>query len=266
MPICKICNSETELRFTSTVLNKYEANYYQCKKCFFLYPESPFWLEEAYKSVINTDDTGILERNLYFLKKLRFILPCLFHKNSRYLDYGGGYGIFTRLMRDNGFDYYWQDIYCENLLARGFEAKAGDKFDALTAFEVFEHLVDPLDEISKMLTYSENIFFSTEIIPTNPLPGKTWWYYAFTHGQHISFYSIESLKAIAQRFGLNLYSNGKNFHLLSARKMSNIYYKTLLKLSQVPFINILTNTRSKTESDSKLLTQLRQKNTGHNFN
>ncbi len=38
-----------------------------------------------------------------------------------FLDYAGGYGVFTRLMRDIGFDFYWHDPYTQNLFANGFE-------------------------------------------------------------------------------------------------------------------------------------------------
>lgn len=252
---CKVCNSKSELSFKKIVLGKYEANYYQCKTCSFLFVDSPFWLGESYESAINMEDTGILERNLFFLKKLRFLLPVIFTKTSRYLDYGGGYGIFTRLMRDKGFDYYWKDVYCENLLARGFEAKPGDKFDALSAFEVFEHLVDPMDEISKMFLYSKNVFFSTVLIPDGPLPEKDWWYYGFSHGQHVSFYTQKSLEFIAKKNCLNLYTNGKNFHFLSEKKLPSLYYKLLLKLSQLPAFYRLLSNKSKIQSDSKLLTR-----------
>jgi hypothetical protein len=45
----------------------------------------------------------------------------MFDANNRFIDYGGGYGLFVRLMRDAGFDYYWFDKFCDNVLSKGFE-------------------------------------------------------------------------------------------------------------------------------------------------
>ncbi|MBK7438832.1 MAG: hypothetical protein IPK94_03535 [Saprospiraceae bacterium] len=58
-------------------------------------------------------------------------------------------------MRDYGFDYYWSDNYCQNLLARGFEAKQNEYFDAITAFELFEHILNPLEEVKKCFLFQE---------------------------------------------------------------------------------------------------------------
>ena len=58
-------------------------------------------------------------------------------------NYAGGYGIFTRMMRDIGFDFYWLDKYADNLLTNGFEynKKIHKKIEAITSFESFEHFV-----------------------------------------------------------------------------------------------------------------------------
>jgi hypothetical protein len=52
-----------------------------------------------------------------------------------------------------------------------------------------------------------------------PLPGG-WWYYGLEHGQHVSLYSYKSLMVIADQLGLNLLSDRKLFHLLTAKKIS----------------------------------------------
>ena len=122
---CKICNKKSNYIFNAKILNKYNIEYYHCPNCGFLQTEEPFWLEEAYKESINISDTGIMVRNLYLSKITTLIIYFLFDKNKKFLDYAGGYGIFVRLMRDIGFDFYWYDKYSENLLARGFEYKNG---------------------------------------------------------------------------------------------------------------------------------------------
>ena len=170
---CKICNSETSLAFEHKVLNKYDVKYFKCFSCGYLFTENPFWLDEAYKNPINISDTGIMARNIYFSKIVSVILYFCFDKSAKYLDYAGGYGIFTRLMRDIGFDFYWHDDFTTNLLARGFE-KSNERYELLTAFEVFEHFSNPVEEVKKMLELSDSILFSTVTLSEN-VPAKDWW-------------------------------------------------------------------------------------------
>ena len=117
---CRICGSKCEVKHTALIMGKYKINYYLCNECNFLQAEEPYWLEESYANPINNTDTGLVSRNISLAKKTSIILYYLFGKKGMYLDYGGGYGLFTRLMRDRGFDFYWQDSYTENLLSKGF--------------------------------------------------------------------------------------------------------------------------------------------------
>ena len=224
---CKICKKEADPLFNALVLGKYDVKYYSCIHCGFVFTKEPYWLNEAYKNAINLNDTGLMQRNLHFSRVLSTVLYFLFDAKAKYLDYAGGYGIFTRLMRDNGFDFYWSDPYCENILVKGFECENANtkSFLLLSAFEVFEHLVDPLESIEKMFKIADNIVFSTELVPT-PTPGKNdWWYYSFEHGQHVAFYKPETLEFIARRFNVNFYS-ASGIHIFSKRKIN----KTLLKI------------------------------------
>jgi hypothetical protein len=183
---CKICGSDCKKKFEVEILGKYRAEYYYCDNCGFLFVGNPVWLEEAYRNPINKEDTGIVSRNIRMSKKLSIILLLLFGKNFNYLDYAGGYGLLVRMMRDIGFNFYWQDKYTKNIFARGFEWK-NEKIKTVTVFECFEHFENPIEELEKILKISNNIIFSTELIPKIiPKPDK-WWYYGLSHGQHISF-------------------------------------------------------------------------------
>lgn len=234
--ICKICTQQTNQIFQSKILNKYKVDYFYCRHCGFLQTEEPYWLGEAYKESINISDTGYMQRNLNLSKKLIILLRLFFDKNAKFLDYAGGYGVFVRLMRDIGFDYYWEDKFTSNLFARGFEYNKED-IKAVTTFESFEHFVNPLEEIEKMLQISKNIIFSTELLP-NPMPKpQDWWYYGLDHGQHISFYSKKTFEYIANKYNLN-YSNVGGLHLLSEKKISNLQLK-VLKLSRLGLHKLL---------------------------
>jgi len=226
---CVICDNNTQPAFRAKIIDKYDVQYYLCAECDFLRTEHPFWLDEVYSQVINDTDTGILSRNISLSKVTAAILFILFDKNAKFMDYAGGYGIFVRLMRDIGFDYYWHDPYSTNLFARGFEYNSADNMNLLTSFESFEHFVNPLEDIEKMLAISQNLMFTTELLPS-PLPKPSeWWYYGLEHGQHISFYSQKTLTFIAKKYNLNFHTNGKNIHLYTDKKINSSLLRYIFK-------------------------------------
>ena len=245
---CKICNQENASIFKAKILNKYDIEYYYCQKCGFLQTEEPFWLDEAYCESINTSDTGYMQRNIDLSQKLTILLALFFDKNTKYLDYAGGYGVFVRMMRDIGFDFYWDDKYTSNLFAKGFEYQKQDSIEAITTFESFEHFVEPLEEIEKLLTISKNIIFSTILLPDNIPQPENWWYYGLEHGQHISFYSVKTLNFIAEKYGLH-YSNIGSLHIFSQEDISEPKLK-ILKFSKIGLHKILgKQLQSKTWDD-----------------
>ena len=219
---CQICNQKTYVIFKTIVLKKYDVNYHQCNSCKFVQTDEPYWLPEAYENVITSLDIGLISRNLYLQEQIPKIIDNCFPKALTMLDFGGGYGMFVRMMRDNGYDFYRQDIYCDNLYSKHFDIADNPnlKIDLVTAFEVFEHLKNPLEEIEKMFKYSSNIIFSTTLIPSDINTFKDWWYVAPETGQHIAFYSEESLKFIAHKYNLYFYTNGNNLHFFSKEKVA----------------------------------------------
>jgi len=231
---CTICGTPSGEIFSSKIIKKYIIKYFLCPNCGFLQTEKPFWLKEAYECPINIYDTGILSRNINLSKKTSVLLYLLFNPKERYLDYAGGYGIFTRLMRDIGYNFLWYDPYTQNLLARGFEYRQDQKIELVTSFETFEHFPEPLVEIEKMLSISRNILFTTILLPENIPEPDSWWYYGREHGQHISFYSVKTLTYIARKYGLNLCTNHYDIHLLSDKLVdNNIFNKIVHSYNQI---------------------------------
>jgi len=251
---CKICNSSMNPIFTGKILKKYSIQYYNCPSCQYVCTEEPYWLDEAYEKSINVTDTGILLRNLHLSKISSCILFIFFKKNCKCLDYGGGYGIFTRLMRDIGFDYYWSDPFTQNMFAQGFEYKGDFKdIEVITSFENFEHFHDPIENIDKIFTISKNIIFSTELLP-DPIPKpEEWWYYGLEHGQHISFYSRKTIQAIAKKYGIYYYSSG-NLHFFTHKKINKMLWLLVCKFSiHIVFPLVCLKMKSKTFSDMRYL-------------
>lgn len=220
----KITGGETTLLFTSKVLQKYDVKYYRCADTGFIQTEEPYWLDEAYSSAITKLDVGLLYRNLLLRDRVSKVLIADFDKTAVFLDYAGGYGVFTRLMRDNGFNFYNTDKFCQNLFAEYFDLSdlpAATDFELVTAFEVFEHLTNPIAEIKEMLKFSDNLLFSTELQPDNLQTVDDWPYFATETGQHIAFYKQESLKVIADQLGYHFYTDGSFLHLFSKTKFDH---------------------------------------------
>lgn len=227
---CKVCSENVDQLFKNKVLQKYDVQYYFCRSCGFIFTEQPYWLDEAYTDSITSSDTGIIERNLKLSSQLSILIYFYFNKDARFLDLAGGYGILTRLMRDNGFDYYWDDKYSKNMVARGFENETSSKqeYQLLSAFEILEHLENPIKFIlSNLEKYnSEGLIFSTCLYAGKP-PDKSWWYYAFDEGQHIAFFRRGTFEFIANK--LNLYFTSINgIHILSKKKITISRFKKYL--------------------------------------
>ncbi|KQT15250.1 hypothetical protein ASG31_15070 [Chryseobacterium sp. Leaf404] len=217
---CKICSSHSEKIFSKKILLKYDTSYYQCTHCGFIQTDTPFWLEEAYNNAITSLDIGILKRNNELVQTIPKFIDTFFPKSKKYLDFAGGYGIFVRLMRDLGYEFYRQDMYCENIFSKHFDITDTDvtQFDVVTAFEVFEHLENPLKEIEDILKFGDNLIFSTDLVPQNGNI-ENWIYIASETGQHIAFYTEKALQIIAGKFGKKYYRK-KNYHIFSAEEFS----------------------------------------------
>jgi hypothetical protein len=224
---CKICRHETEFLWKARILGKYDIAYYKCPFCAFIQTEQAYWLAEAYAGVIAETDIGYVTRNIMYSRRVDRIARWSFPDVRRFLDYGGGYGLFVRLMRDRGFDFYRQDLYCDNIFARSFDVEDlrrdadEGRFGLVTAFEVFEHLDNPREELDRMFGYADSILFSTELQPRQPLKDMgDWWYFAPHMGQHIALYSLRTLETVAEDYGCHLYSDGESLHLLTKKKLS----------------------------------------------
>lgn len=231
MTSCRICAHPTTHFAQATVRGRYEAEFCRCDNCGFVQILNPHWLDEAYSSAITSSDVGLVSRNLFFAGVTQAVISFFFDRDSAFVDYGGGYGLMVRLMRDAGYDFYWYDKYCTNLFAQSYEAnrRPGGTFALVTACEVFEHWADPAEGIEELLGFSSSILFTTLLLPKPAPPPDAWWYYGLEHGQHLAFYTIRSLELLGQKHGLRFYSNGINVHLLTSRTIHPLLFKLVTK-------------------------------------
>jgi rubredoxin len=245
---CRVCGGSSDAFASTLVLSKYQVSYFRCRACGFIQTESPHWLDEAYSEAISTLDVGVMSRNLHNASLTATVISLLFPNSSPFLDYAAGYGTMVRLLRDRGFDFFWSDPYAQNLYARGFEHVPGRHYDLLTAYEVLEHLPEPLDNIAHMFDLADNLLVTTEVVPDPaPIP-PNWWYYAVKSGQHISFYSADSLRRIATHFNVYLLSRG-SYHLLSRKPQSSLLFRLATTRKVGSIVNWWCKRQSLIEAD-----------------
>ncbi len=253
---CKICENEALIALKHSVPSSYEAEIAHCPVCDFLFITVPVWLSEAYAEPINTTDTGYVTRNIYLSRKTLILFFLLFGKKNTFVDYAAGYGVLVRLMRDYGLNFLWSDPYTENLFSKGFEFNASDhnKISAVTCFECFEHLANPIEDIDNMLSISDTLLFSTRLKDIDVIPEADWSYYGWNHGQHVSFYSEKSLQKLADIYNLNFYTDHANLHIFTKKKLPKHILKFADILAKMQTDVILRKyLGSLTEADQKML-------------
>jgi len=131
----------------------------------------------------------------------------------RILDYGGGTGLFARLLREQHFDACTYDPFSDSSEINQLPV---DRFDLITCFEVMEHVPNPrptVEQILSLLTEQGAILFSTLLQPENfESLGLAWWYASPRNG-HVSLYSRTALEQLFAPHGLTVVSLTEGIHL-----------------------------------------------------
>ena len=215
---CRTCGAGMRPLGTLRVLGRHDARADQCERCGFVQLADPSWLAEAYAEAITGTDVGLLARCRHLEPRIRGVLACGGRSSGTVLDWGGGYGTLTRMLRDRGIDCRHWDPHCANIFARGFESELGarGRWDAVIAVEVLEHLVDPWSFFRPVAERTDLIIATTELV-TEPAPRfDAWAYWGAEHGQHVSFHSARSLGHVAEALGMHYLKAGP-VHVFSRR-------------------------------------------------
>lgn len=199
---------------TAKVLDAYDAVYHRCGGCGLVATRETPWLEEAYKRAIHDADVGLLQRARRSRVLTSSVLRFEGRRDGSFLDWAAGYGIFTQEMREHGYDFRQHDDYAEAVMAREFADDGRAHYDLITAFEVVEHLADPVRELAPVAARTDLMLVSTCLLPEPAPRVGDWWYYMPEVGQHITFHTSDSLRRLAEQLGFQLTTNGINWHLL----------------------------------------------------
>ncbi len=259
---CRYCCTETVF-FCSAPILKYVGEYFKCPSCGSVQVANPFWLEEAHAEAISQFDTGLVSRCLSASKLIALTLYLEGRSCSSGIDWGGGTGLLTRMLRDLGFNAKNFDPYATPVHSVGFNvgvSSAEETSCFVIATECLEHLVNPRQDLQNVVATKEYFFFTTEIIPKDtPDPNLCdWWYYMPESGQHITFASSEGILRLGGDFGFANYFRCGSMHIFSKKKLGMIS-RMILKVRFLRFIfSIIVSSQllrkySLTDSDQKNL-------------
>jgi len=230
---CKICNSETVSILDIKILKQYEGRVRSCSNCGFEFVEDPYWLPDSFKTSLNQFDVGSADRSLIIAGFVRSLFRRSKASAIKVLDFGGGDGLATRILRDAGLDCRWEDPYCQPVFAVGPPYSEVEHFDLVFMGEVALHLTDPLETITSLMKRSERLLM-TAVVPPEKIE-TDWWYLMPQTGQHVAFYPVKTLRWIATELSLYLLTDGKFFHQFSSVRPSFLE-RAMFKAPQIAML------------------------------
>ena len=262
---CNICGEDSVFFSTAQVI-RYKAAYYECLGCGSLQIKNPHWVKEAHSRAISILDTGLVARCLSASRLIGTFLFLEGRGRAPGIDWAGGTGLLTRLLRDQGYQVKTFDSYADGELAVGFVSEGKNlscPMDFLSAIECFEHLEDPTSVFMDLVVNKEYFIFTTELLPS-PTPdpmAKDWWYYMPESGQHITFATSNGLDKLSKILGFRCYSTIGSLHIFSRNKLRLLTRVILSKkitraVSIIVIPEILNRKYSLTWSDKEELTKL----------
>ena len=199
---CRLCGAAARPSFTHEFLGKYPVQYFICSDCGSLETEPPYWLDESYIDVINDEDTGYLSRNVDTARDTHFLLEIMqIPRSATILDFGGGLGINARLLREQGRNAFCFDAYTVPIFA-DVRWSGNVKPDVVLAFEVFEHLPNPAEDLVQIFQWLPDFVYVRTCRYFGQSPD--WTYLAPSHGQHVFFYTDAAMEKLARRFGYSV--------------------------------------------------------------
>lgn len=224
MEKCRFCGGKCS-EFSSAQILSHTALYLKCEACGSLQVANPFWLADAHKDGVHDTDAGLVQRSLMVNRLIGTVLTLNGNSNSSGIDWGGGAGLLTRLLRNQGFQCLSHDKYASQQLAAGFIAndhQLNSKKTFVTAIECVEHLIDPINALKQVVRSSDIFIFTVELLPfptPNPADKNPWWYFVPEAGQHITFPSKVGLESYRKELGFNFYTQIGLLHIFSREKI-----------------------------------------------
>ncbi|MEA3126124.1 MAG: hypothetical protein QOD67_3143 [Caballeronia sp.] len=225
---CKVCQGEAPL-YGVTDFNKncgeprgcylpltgVPVYYHRCVRCGLVYTNAfDHWKKSDYLRHIYNDDYRVVDPDYADVRPtnnatlvFNFIQK---GQSPKCLDYGGGNGKLTALLREGQVDASSWDPMAEDE-----EMPPSGSFDFVSAFEVLEHTPQPLTSVQQALGLLKRrgvVLFSTLTIDALPPRAIDHWYIAPRNG-HITIHTRQSLHTMFAKFGYRVHHFNDNLHL-----------------------------------------------------
>lgn len=181
--------------------------YCRCVECGFVFaPTIAKWGLAEFEEHIYNEDYVLVDPEYVEERPRRSasLLQDMFRDGNlpiKHLDYGGGNGRLSEMLRQRG----WHSESYDPFVDRDTQVSQLGKYNLITAIEVFEHVPSPqqlMSALSSLVADDGIIFFTTLLSDGEILPqGQLGWWYASPRNGHISLYSRASLMVLAKRYG-----------------------------------------------------------------
>jgi 2-polyprenyl-6-hydroxyphenyl methylase/3-demethylubiquinone-9 3-methyltransferase len=193
--------------------------YYRCGKCGLVFTRAfDDWDVEDYRRNIYNEGYGEVDPDYLEARpaaNARQVAEFIRRgSNLRVLDYGGGNGRLSELLRRQGVRSKTWDPMEENM-----DNPASNSFDLVTAFEVFEHTPAPHRTASEAVRFLKDegvLLFSTLTVDALPPNAISFWYIAPRNG-HVTVYTKESLRLLFAACGYSVHHFNDGAHLAYRR-------------------------------------------------
>ncbi len=192
--------------------------YYSCRQCGFTFTRAfDNWTSAEFSRFVYNDRYTIHDPEYEEIRPrtLARIVNEHFSENREdiiVLDYGSGSGQFGNTL----FAFGFASVTSYDPFSS--PSRPTSQYDMITCFEVFEHVVDPqalVADLASFLSSDGAIFLTTGICTEAILDaGLQNWDYCSPRNGHISFYSLQSLRHLAETRGLTFRSLNETFHFI----------------------------------------------------
>jgi SAM-dependent methyltransferase len=196
--------------------------YRRCPTCGLLFTNSfDDWTEADFKQYIYNDDYSTLDPEYNEIRpavNAQFIARAFDKDKSRLrvLDYGGGNGLLSESLRNNGF----LATQTYDPFAPEFSRPPTGKFEIVSCFETIEHLPDPAAGIAALASFVAEpgiVLFSTLVQPADFATQRMNWWYIGPRNGHISIFTKLSLEIAWKQQGFTIGSCNDNLHVAFRR-------------------------------------------------
>ncbi|MCE1228644.1 MAG: class I SAM-dependent methyltransferase [Firmicutes bacterium] len=212
----KSCEERRGIYFDLSGIPIYYAICHNCGFCFA--PEMAAWSLEQFETKVYNQQYVHVDPDYIEIRpreKATELLSMFPGVNSfiKHLDYGGGNGLLSQLLKAAD----WNSISYDPFVDKNKNINSLDKFDLITAYEVFEHVPDVdrlMSNLNTLLKPNGLVLFSTLLSDGNiHSKQRLEWWYASPRNGHISLFSKKSLDLLSEKYGWQLASFSDSLHL-----------------------------------------------------